>query len=71
MAERGESVTMPDAELELLSLPRAAQLVGVCSESMRRWTRTGKVPSVTIGRRRRVPRAALARLIAGAGAVDA
>jgi excisionase family DNA binding protein len=50
-----------------LSVPEAARLLGVSRMSAYSAVREGTIPSIRIGRRVLVPRAALDRLLDGAG----
>ena len=57
--EREERVT--------LTIPEAAQRLGISRNSAYEAARRGVVPTLRIGRRLLVPKAALERLLAGAG----
>jgi excisionase family DNA binding protein len=50
---------------ETLSVPDAARVLGIGRALAYRAVRRGEIPSIRIGRRYLVPRAALARLLGG------
>ena len=53
------------AEPQVLSVPEAGRLLGICRDSAYAAVRNGTLPSIRIGKRIVVPRAALERLLNG------
>lgn len=52
-------------EPQVLSVPEAGRLLGICRDSAYAAVRTGALPSIRLGKRIVVPRAALERLLSG------
>lgn len=52
-------------EPQVLSVPEAGRLLGICRDSAYAAVRNGTLPSIRIGKRIVVPRAALERLLNG------
>ncbi len=58
------TITLVSAGIpEFLAPKQFAKAWGCHPDTARRWLRDGTIPSVRIGRRRRVPRSVLARMI--------
>lgn len=53
------------AEPQVLSVPEAGRLLGICRDSAYAAVRNGTLPSIRLGKRIVVPRAALERLLNG------
>lgn len=57
---------MPPMEALTYTIAETAQLLGISKTSAYLWARQGKLPTLKIGGRRIVPRAALNRMLEGA-----
>lgn len=53
-----------------LSIAEAAAIIGVCTNSMHEALKRGDFPSIRVGRRVLIPRAAFERILAGEAPVD-
>lgn len=53
-----------DSVAQMLSIPEAAELIGVSQDALRRWVREGLIPARRVGKRMlRVNKSDLARLV--------
>jgi excisionase family DNA binding protein len=53
-----------DSVAQMLSIPEAAELMGVSQDALRRWVREGLIPARRVGKRMlRVNKSDLARLV--------
>lgn len=56
-------VNEKDSIMRLLTLPEAADRLGISHWTVRRWATSGRIDSVRLGRRRLIPEQAVEKLI--------
>lgn len=62
---KDKACTESEPQAEVVDVPEAAKILGVSRNSGYEAVKRKEIPSIRIGRRLRVPRAALDRLLAG------
>lgn len=62
---KDEAHTQTEPQAEVVDVPDAAKILGVSRNSAYEAVKRNEIPSIRIGRRLRVPRAALDKLLAG------
>ena len=62
---KDKACTRSEPQAEVVDVPEAAKILGVSRNSGYEAVKRKEIPSIRIGRRLRVPRAALNKLLAG------